>query len=330
MNGNSSDLNYSELWQISEKTRKRAVLCMCELGLRIQKKRVNMASYSDNGPRLRGAASMNDVPVVYPQYSRDISERTRSVYDMPKERIYQPPSRYSMASVPEFGDVQSNWGTSPSAPFFRQEPPRISQPETQSSWMIPSAETVFQQETPNFRQPDQSLPDSLRIGIPDSLRTGIPAGRTFSPSQRPRPTSTMSSPATTGTGFLSRLATATPVSDQRNLRPHSTAPLSRPAARDRSSSDFTQPAQEVRGYDTRRATVGYDRQPQFDQIFVPPVWPPPPHQQEQSWSSRHNANTPSIYSPISPQGDFLDVGPNGNFRMPTPVNHGGHEDDRWQ
>lgn len=297
-----------------------------------------MASFSDNDPRLRGSASsismrpipMNDVPVAYPRYSQDISDRTRSVYDMPKERTYYPQSRYSMASVPEYGDAQSIWRTPPPAPFLRQDPPRVSQPDTESGWTTSSSETAFRQDIPIFSQPDQQLPDSLRIGIPDSLRAGKSAGRPFSPSQRPRQVSTMSSPATTGTGFLSRLATATPVSDQLNLRPHSTAPLSRPAARDRSSSDFTQPAQEIRAYDTRRATVSYDRQPQFNQMFIPPVWSPPLPQQEQPWSSGQCVYAPSTYTPISPQGDFLEISPNGNFRMPTPVNHGGYEDDRWQ
>jgi hypothetical protein len=277
---------------------------MGELGLRIRKERARRSSYDANRPRLRVAASslsmrsnaFNGSPTLYTQ------ERPRSFFEAPQERVRLPPSRYSMAiplpSQPEYDEGPTSWAQS------RQS--------RQPSWRTPPPEPIMQEDVPVSNQAnDQSLPASLRIGVP--------AARPIPPMHRQRPTSYYS-PTSSGTGFLSRIATVTPAPGQENSRSYPAAPLGRPNIRDRSSSDLRV---ESRGYpDARRATVGSSRVPQFGAGYASPEWSQKPIQPESSWAKRE-----TIYAPAFPHQDMLDIGPNGNFKMPKPVNHGGHNDE---
>jgi hypothetical protein len=83
---------------------------------------------------------------------------------------------------------------------------------------------------------------------------------------------------------------------------------------DRRASGFNH---DTRGpQDARRSTIAGSRSP-FQELITPP-WSPEPTQEQ--WG-----NAQSYVNSVSPQQDFLQASDMGHFRMPTPVNHGGHE-----
>jgi hypothetical protein len=227
----------------------------------------------------------------------------------PEEPIYTPTgyeenyrSTWALPSVQETSFHQEFQMHSPAEPHYIQSGCDKSPQPTRS--------------LPPLPQESQMLSPTTREPLPNSLRIGHPSGRSMTPARWPQQTSIYSS----GTGFLSRVATATPLSShQEILRPHSTAPPPTSMTRDRSRSDF---GYAQRGPpEARRATVGYNSKPEFSNPdFASPLWYPQAPEREQSWTARED-----MCSPASSYQNFLDVSPDGHFRMPTPVNHGGHD-----
>lgn len=258
--------------------------------------------------------SMPQVP-IYTHFEQELSREQTSTSipeALSEDSMYAGPARYAIAQKHSMGNTtppkrrsaqldpnnmaQINSRSTPYAISYVQEDTEVKSTFTTPDWYSYQPDPVSREQTPTV----ETIPPSLSVG---SLTTPDEPNFYGTSPSHPPPRSCVSpmSPA---------ISAKIPIPEI-PPRPISTASNGRIYMPDRRASGFNQ---EFRSQETRRSDVNYPTS-QYQDYNSPPWTPNSEYQERQA----------AIERILTPRPETLYVETHGHFRMPTPVNHGGHE-----